>query len=165
MMTSEERIYGIRTFKCMEVMFKLDMGSEANLIPMHIYCKISGIHLEPARCLLVNYRGQRLKPEREVQLTDSKKPLRFQVTSAGSPILGKDACIALNLISCVNALQSTREDSETQHCAKKLVNTYSHVFEGLGTIKSNSKIHTEPSVTPSIDPPIPMPLKKMYKPS
>ena len=53
----------------------------------------------------------------------------------------------------MNALQSTREDGETQDYAKKLANTYSRVFEGLGTIKSNAKIYTDPSIIPSIDPP------------
>ena len=81
---------------------------------------------------------QRLKPEGEVQLIINKKTLRFQVTSAGSPILGKDVCIALKLIARMNALQSTGEDDETQ---------------GLGTIKSDAKIYTDPNVTPSIDPP------------
>ena len=95
------------------MMFKLETGSEANLIPMHIYRKLSEIQLQPARLHLVIYSGQRLKPDGKVQLIN-KKTLRFQVTSARSPILGKDACIALNLIVRVNVVQSTREDNETR---------------------------------------------------
>ena len=79
--------------------------------------------------------------------------LRFQVTEEGSPILGKDACVLLQLITRVDAMGTISDKQATETEAHKLVMNYNNVFEGLGTIKINATIHTDPNVTPVIDPP------------
>ena len=77
------------------VRFKLDAGSEANIIPMRIFKQLQVLPLKPAKCHLVTYMGQQVRPEGETMLDINNRMLRFQVTTTGSPILRKDACVNL----------------------------------------------------------------------
>ena len=43
------------------------------------------------------------------------------------------------------------DDKRSMDYAKKLVNIYKNVFQGLGTIKVNATIHTDSNVPPVID--------------
>ena len=134
------------------IRFKLDTGSEANLIPKQTFNKLRGAILRPAKCHLITYTGERIQPEGEAFVDINNHKLRFQITDAGSPILGKDACVTLKLITRIDAI-NTKADWTTMEYAKKLVNNYENVFNGLGTIKVNATIHVDPNVTPVIDPP------------
>ena len=131
-----------------KIRFKLDSGSEANIIPRRIYEQVNATQLTSTRCRLVTYSGQRLIPEGETTVTINGHKLCFQVVAEGSPILGIDACVTLNLITRVDTI-CTIEATE----AEKLVKHYNDIFHGLGHIKSNAIIHVDPNVTPTIDPP------------
>ena len=132
------------------IKFKLDTGSEANLIPRAIFDKLKGQTLTPPTCGLVTYTGQRIQPEGEANIRIGHHTLKFQVTTSGSPILGKDACVKLNLINRINELTTRPTEPST---AEEMVNKYKDVFTGLGLIKSNAKIYIDNTVPPVIDPP------------
>ena len=68
----------------------------------------------------------------------------------GSPILGKDAYVKLNLINRINEVTNTPDQPST---AQEMVNKYEDVFTGLGLIKSNEKIYIDNTIPPVIDPP------------
>ena len=71
------------------------------------------------------------------------------MTQTGVPILGKDACVMLNLVSRVDNINN---DGMAEMEATRMVNKYLTFFEGLGMIKVNAKSHIDPIVNPVIDP-------------
>ena len=133
------------------IRFKLDSGSDANIIPRKVFDRLQNKTLKPSKCNLVTYSGERFRPEGETTLTIRGEALRFQVTSKGGPILGTDACVLLKLIERIDALDE--EDISLSKDADNLVNTYADVFKGLGTIMVNAKIHIDKTITPIVDPP------------
>ena len=138
-----------------QVHFKLDTGSEANIIPLKVFSKLDHQVLRPSKCKLITYSGQCIVPKGEATILVNGRRLRFQVTESGSPILGKSACVELKLIARVGEVNQDvqhQEDSGAQ-AAEKLVNEYIDVFSGLGTIKVGAKIHIDENVNPTIDPP------------
>ena len=73
--------------------------------------------------------------------------LCFQGTNNGNPILGKTACVALNLLSRVDKLHDVQVWKTQEFAPKKhLVNK--HIFDGISTIKVDTTIHVDPHVTP-----------------
>ena len=44
------------------VHFKLDTGSEVNLMPKHIFDKLTRTELKPTKCNLITYTGQWITP-------------------------------------------------------------------------------------------------------
>ena len=73
-------------------LFKLDTGSEANIIPRSIFNKLPRAALRKPRYNLVTYSGERIRPEGETDITLKGRTYRFQVVNTGSPILGKSTC-------------------------------------------------------------------------
>ena len=82
--------FAVINFNDFNVKFKLDTGSEANILPRSIFDNIP--KLTPSRCTLMTYTGQ---PEGETILQLKGLQMRFQVTMSASAILGKNACVAL----------------------------------------------------------------------
>ena len=145
------------------ITFKLDTGSEANIIPHDIFNKMKEVQLRKPHLSLITYSGERIRPDGEAELRVGKALLTFQVVSKGCPILGIDACIELGLITKVDMIDTisgetdnnsgTVNTNKTNEKTQKLVSEYSDVFTGLGLIKSNTHIHIDPSVEPCVDPP------------
>ena len=133
------------------VRFKLDTGSEANIIPLGVFNKLQGRTLKPSTCHLVTFSGQRIKPEGEAVIVINGRRLQFQITTGGSPIIGKNGCVQLQLVKRVAELVQCTDIDNTE--ANKLVNDYSDIFTGLGTIKVDAKIHIDNAINPTIDPP------------
>lgn len=148
--TKDDLWYADINIEGQDVHFKLDTGSEANIIPTQIMNTLQNITVKPARCRLITYTGERVKPEGEATITINGRQLKFQVTRNGSPILGKDACVQLHLIARVNEI---KEVTTPDKAARDMVNKYTDIFNGLGTIKVNAKIHIDTTVEPVIDPP------------
>ena len=139
------------------VRFKLDTGSEANLIPCHMYNKLSGATLKPSMCKLITYSGHRIALEGETSIDISGQPIRFQVVQHGHPILGKRACVDLNMICWINEMTDGKDDhrATTEGClsekAKSMVSKVEDAFWGLGLIKTNAVIHVDPTILSVID--------------
>ena len=134
----------------------MDTGSEANILPEHIFRRLPNVKLCRPRCRLVTYSGERIHPIGEATIDVCGKLLRFQVINNGCAILGIEACIDLGLIYRVHmietAIQNEANGTDDTY-AKQLVNKYKHVFKGLGCIKSNAVIHIDSNISPVIDPP------------
>ena len=85
-----------------DVNIKLDMGSEANLILMAVFKNLPEQQIRPATCKLVTYTGQRMQGETTININGCD--VKFHVMDKGGPILGKDACVLLNMITRVEAI-------------------------------------------------------------
>ena len=51
-----------------DIGFKLDTGSDANLIPEAIFNKLDRMRLTPTACHLITYTGERIKPKGEAYI-------------------------------------------------------------------------------------------------
>ena len=151
--------------------FKLDTGSQANIVPRMVYDRLTNVVLRPTKSTLITYSGERIRPDGEFTAWIKGQELRFQVVKNGSAIMGKDGCVALGLVKRVNAI-SKREQGKTvpvieveEPNAQMLVNNYLDIFSGLGKIKSNATIYVDEEVQPVIDPPrrIPHAIKEKVK--
>ena len=60
--------YATLTINNCEINFKLDTGSEANIIPKAKYERLGNIPLQPARCRLITYTRQPVTPIGEIQV-------------------------------------------------------------------------------------------------
>ena len=148
--------------KTQRIRFKLDTGSEANIISRAIFEQLDDkVVLEPPRCRLVTYSGHRIVPQGETTIDVNGQSLKFQVVNNGSPILGKRACQILNLIRLVNSVAEVTDRTDHREpatrnngcIAEKMVKEYIDVFTGLGCIKTNTIIHVNNEIEPVIDPP------------
>ena len=144
------------------ITFKLDTGSEANVIPWAIYGQLDNKPaLQRPRCRLITYSGHRISPRGETILGINGQPTKFQVVDNGSAILGKQACQNLNIIRLVDSVQEIDQQQHSREPAtaaagsraQKTVKHYTDVFSGLGCIKTNAVIHVDSNVQPVVDPP------------
>ena len=71
------------------VKFKLDTGSQANVLPRDIVNRMKIQKMTPPRCSLITFSGQQVTPDREVQCKARGTDLTFQVVLKGHPILGE----------------------------------------------------------------------------
>ena len=139
------------------VEFKLDTGSEANIIPQDIFDTLKQTNMSRPTCMIVTYTGQRIAPVGETWLTLCRQQLKFVITKQGSPILGKEACEQLQLLKRTDSMNiETNKMTPTPDgvtAAQIMVNKYADIFKGLGLIKTNAHIFTDKNVQSHIDPP------------
>ena len=131
------------------ITFKVDTGSEANVIPTHKFEKLQGAVMTKPTCNIISYSGHHMTPTGETELIINNTPTKFLIVREGSPILGKQTCEKLGIISRIDTLTSTNDDSDTT----KLVNKYNDIFKGLGLVKTDAHIYIDNTVEPCIDPP------------
>jgi predicted aspartyl protease len=79
------------------ITFKLDTGSEADIIPLQFFKKINATRTPP-KCRLVSYSGHRITPVGETVLDINGLDANFQIIDNAQPILGRDTCDKLNLV-------------------------------------------------------------------
>lgn len=133
------------------VSFKLDSGAEANILPKSVLSTLSvPVNIQKTDTVLVAYGGARIKPigkiRLRVQTQHKQTSLDFFVTTASSTaLLGRKACVQLDLIRKVEALAPAAPASK-----KELLARYASVFEGLGEFPGQHHIYTDPSVPPVI---------------
>ena len=60
--------------------FKLDTGSEANLIPERTIARMNNIRIIPRKCWLVTFIGEKIEPLGETTLQINGQRLTFQVS-------------------------------------------------------------------------------------
>ena len=78
--------------------FKLDTGSQANIISQEVYRKLSNVVLHPTKNCLVKYSGEQIKREGEIVMKVIDQDMKFQDVDNGSVIIGKEGCVALGLV-------------------------------------------------------------------
>ena len=127
------------------IKFKLDTGSEADIIPKCDFEKISHATLQPTNVKLTSYSGHKLHPIGQANLRVRGKVLTFQIVDSGEPIMGGDSCRMLNLIKRINTMNANE--------AQNILSDYEDLFTGLGCIRSDYHLFTDPNVLPVVDPP------------
>ena len=146
------------TINRVPVTFKLDKGSQGNIIPRNVFKElhISRKHLRNVKVNLYTYNGDVMIPDGKIdircRIRKLERTLPFYVTSKGStPILGKEACVRLGLIQHTPA---DSIDSDDPRITKdELLKQYQDVFNGLGHLPGKYHIEIDPNATPVVHPP------------
>lgn len=135
------------------IKFKLDSGSDVNVIPLNIYDKIkkSGTKLKQADVILEIFGGDKMKPIGTVDLICSIKDIvkkqRFVVVKAEvMPLLSLQACREFNLIKRVHMIKGY--NSKDMFISENI-----DVFEGNGSFKKTCTIEVDKKCTPIACPP------------
>ncbi|XP_021368026.1 uncharacterized protein K02A2.6-like, partial [Mizuhopecten yessoensis] len=154
--------------KKVPVRFKLDTGSQANILPNSLFETLGNQgKLQPSSEKLSAYSGHTLDTLGSCQLTCQHKgksvKLYFHVVKTQStPILGMRPCLDLGLIKLVYTCSvdsPVSKVSDSQPLNKDTVlSEYKDVFEGIGLLKGECHIKTDPSVPPVVHPPRRVPL-------
>ena len=158
---SQDPWYEKLTIHGQTINFKLDTGSQTNIIDRATFNRMSNTTRRPTGCTLTTYAGNRIIPDGETTLKVRQTSLIFHIVASGGPILGKQACEHLQLITRVNTInKQASEMTEAQatgtseiDTAHEMVKKYNDVFNGLGLIKTDAKLYIDKNVQPSIDPP------------
>ncbi|KAJ8416485.1 hypothetical protein AAFF_G00357730 [Aldrovandia affinis] len=133
------------------VTFKLDTGAEANVLPLAVAEGLPmPLNMQRTDTVLVAYGGVRIQPKGVVKLLVQARrkqaQLYFFVTDASdTPLLGRQACVQLDLVRKVEALARSAPATK-----QDLLQQYSSVFEGLGEFPGEHHIYTDPKAPPVI---------------
>lgn len=152
--------------------FKLDTGSDVNLIPISLFDDIlrkttkekqNSIRLSKSKVTLQAYNGSKIKTFGtvllEAKLNSKIFLLDFIVTNSGyQPTLGKEACLLLGIIErkIVNSI-------ENDMGRQTIINKYEDVFSGSGQFPKKCRILLKKDSVPVSKPPHRVPLKLKEK--
>lgn len=145
------------------VNFKIDTGSQCNILSKSLYDKISSGKLAKSKSRLVSYSGHRIDTTGKANLSLCYKGkyyvADFEIVSENSePILGLSTCLDLKLVKRVNSVSGNQDP-------KLLVKEYEDLFHGLGCLPGIHHIEIDKSVKPVVHPPrrVPFALKRKVK--
>ena len=144
-----------------QISFKLDTGSEVNILPFHCsHC--SKTKLIPTKAKLVGYFGNSSKLHSKVLLHVEHKhrfyPVEFMVVYSKKTTIGLSTCEDLNLVRFVNEIKQSDVHSSNEILKDP---KYKSVFKGLGCFQDvvydmKMKHETKPTVNPPRKVPHPM---------
>lgn len=146
------------------ISFKLDTGSDVNVIPLKIYSKlnIKNNKLSDCNMTLKAYGGSEIKPlgikHLEVKFGDNVSSELFVIVDNDTtPILGLAACVHFGLINRVHTI--SKDDRVG------FINNNGDVFDGLGKFPDMVDIVLKSNVDPVSRPPrrIPLAIKPKVK--
>ena len=150
----------------LEVEFKLDTGSQVNLLPktlLHKLPKKPVIHKSTVKLTAYNNTEIPVSGRCILNLTVRNKqvPVLFIVADITSspPIIGLPTCDKLNLVQRTLVLSTQVSDND-------IINEFSDVFAAFGCISGREyHIDIDPNATPVVSPPhrVPFALKDKYK--
>ena len=116
------------------VRFKLDTGSDANVLPIHVLNEIKSAKLEKTTTLLCAFGEHQLVPLGTVTLYctsekgDTDQLLIFVTDSADIPLLGHKACDKLNLVKRVYMCQPMRQKQRLALTKDEMIFQYKDVL-------------------------------------
>ena len=160
--------------KQVPVQFKLDSGSQVNVIPERIFGQLQySAPLEQPERHLSAYTGDKLEVRGRCKLKckykeqDSELEL-YEVNTQSSPILGLKSCLNLELIKLVYSVDraDTLDACDTPGLDKTaILSEYADVFDGLGLIPGECKIYLNPNAVPVVHPPrrVPVAIRDLLK--
>ena len=127
------------------VKFKVDTGSQVNILPNSVYKQLKGrSKLAKTTTRLTSYSGEDLKVQGHTSLRTQDKPINFYIVeTTQNPILGLSTSQELGIIKIVLNVDST-------NCFFK---RHSKLFQGLGCLTTPYHIKIDRSVTPVVSPP------------
>jgi hypothetical protein len=136
-----------------KVRFKLDTGSEVNILPIGTVEQLKWRpEIKKCNTVLVAYGDHKVKVAGKVKqkcrLSNGQTSnLEFVVSNVNSyPLLGLSGCLSLNLIKKVELIVGRQTKTE-------LIEEYKEVFRGVGRIPGLHHITVDPNVTPVIHAP------------
>uniref|UniRef100_A0A1A8IVJ0 Peptidase A2 domain-containing protein n=1 Tax=Nothobranchius kuhntae TaxID=321403 RepID=A0A1A8IVJ0_NOTKU len=145
------------TIRKVPIVFKLDTGADANVLPMQVYHKIPGpVQLRSTKTVLIAFGGARISAEGIVSLecvtSKGSAVLDFLVSrQADKAILGGQACEELQLVKRVDVLTPKSHKLDKLPATKEeLVEKYAEVFTGVGEFPGLHHIYIDPEATPVI---------------
>lgn len=122
-----------------DVVFKLDTGAAANILPLHIFKKLNVHDLKPSRARLTGYNNDEIEAEGMCKIktvvNNIERFIDYQVVNTKNcPILGLDACCAFQLIlrPTINSIVANPKLPNLE----QIVNNYKNCFKGLGCLKN-----------------------------
>lgn len=141
-----------------DVEFKLDTGSQVNLIPLYIFKNLGQhLNLNKTNVVLEAYGGFRMKPLGKIKLNCLVRGEMLNaefliVNKKVSPILGLRSCNGFGLIKRVNISEIKSVNHEDVD-RDKFVKEHKIIFEGIGTFPSEYKIKMLDNAVGVINPP------------
>ncbi|XP_055923520.1 uncharacterized protein K02A2.6-like [Eupeodes corollae] len=146
-----------------EVIFKLDTGSQVNILPRKLFDKIrTQNRLKNYAVKLEAYGGFRLEVvgavECEVKDGNKKYNMQFVVVEKGcQALLGLESCMELGLVA--------RIDSISQSMKEKFIKLNEDIFEGYGFFPDECRLELKKDAQPVNRPPkrIPLSLREKVK--
>uniref|UniRef100_A0A2S2NI46 RNA-directed DNA polymerase n=1 Tax=Schizaphis graminum TaxID=13262 RepID=A0A2S2NI46_SCHGA len=144
------------------VNFKLDTGSQVNLLPLKVYKLLNlDVAIESSTIKLEAYGGFKIIPLGAVKLTCSVNNISAVVTflvinNSSIPILSLEACVKFKLIkklenyvhNIVNCVSGSTNNEQNNFVSKNI-----HIFTGMGTFPGEHKIKINDNAPGSIKPP------------
>ena len=133
--------------------FKLDMGSDVNVLPNSIFKSLNCNNLmKHTNLILETYGGSQIKPlgvvDLECKLGNVKKCLEFVIVDCNSgPLLGLSSCEELGLIKRQEIHNVQIKDKNS------FINENIDVFEGLGKFNVTCSIKVDENAEPIARPP------------
>ncbi|KAK2708707.1 hypothetical protein QYM36_014346 [Artemia franciscana] len=152
-----------------ELAFKIDTGAKANIMPLKDFNKLAR---KPALLLtadvLTSYTGEQLKVLGTANLkvqyrNQTPQTHTFHVVCTDrASILSRQSSERLQLIKFV---LSVNNPAPIRPAIQKLLNEFSDVFEGIGTLSGTCKIYLKEGAIPTIQPPkrVPFALQAKFK--
>ncbi len=134
-----------------EIKFKIDTGSQANILPAKTFNSLKDVQLEATKAKLTSYTGGQLPVLGQCQLTCKDKILKFFVVDTEQvPILGLQTSKELDLIKLVMNVSASKRENMTTN-AKEVVRQFPKVFQGLGCLEKPYRIQIDSNVTPVVN--------------
>ncbi|KAK3922700.1 Glutamate receptor ionotropic, NMDA 3A [Frankliniella fusca] len=149
------------------VVFKLDPGSQANLLPKHVFQLINSqtaVDLKPTKTVLEAWDKSTRRPEGTVRLKVETKYGRSMVCKFY--IVPKDCKAILNIWACEDLNLVKRVNNTVTHVdsvnmitlvlpdnKEEFLGQFKELFTGLGQFKQKVTIVVDPNVQPRMCPP------------
>jgi hypothetical protein len=147
---NEDNVFKTLSIEGNEIKFKIDTGSQANIIPLPTFenMNLKQTRLEIPTAKLTSYTGDYLPVVGECNLNCNNKTMKFFVVKTGQvPIIGLKAYQELNLIKIImNVNNVLGQPTET------IPEKFPEVFQGLGCLKKPYYIEVDPAITPVVSP-------------
>ncbi|KAE8740131.1 hypothetical protein FOCC_FOCC014367, partial [Frankliniella occidentalis] len=147
------------------ISFKLDCGSQVNLVPYELFCEINAegdYTLKPSTLKLAAFNETVTPVDGSFLARVQTKygvgmEIQFEVSkSVRRPLLGIEACFDLNLLKRVNQpveFSLVTTDFVVQESKDEFIAKNRDVFEGLGQFKQTIHLAVDKDVAPGMCPP------------
>ncbi|MES9883587.1 MAG: RNase H-like domain-containing protein [Sedimenticola sp.] len=164
--------------------FKIDTGSQVNIIPKHMFYDMNIKHpLAAPRRQLSSYTGNHLQVIGSISLHCSHNAKQtnavfYVVDTKAPPLIGLVTSKELGLIKLIYSLDTAdnaRTDGQTKTArtggqaktegAMDVMSEFKDVFQGIGLFPGTCKLHLKPDAVPVINPPrrVPLAMKNRLK--
>ncbi|XP_062600865.1 uncharacterized protein K02A2.6-like [Saccostrea cucullata] len=149
-----------------EVRFKVDTGSQVNILPESLYIDLAPYHtLGKSKIKLFAYNGHSVHPIGYSVIQSNLKgkdySIEYQVVQTHShPILGLRACLDLGIVHLTYSIDKVMPFSKSH-----VLSQYSDVFHGIGLFAGECTFQVDPNVRPVVNPPrkVPVALRDKLK--